>query len=77
MVLVLSSELVGEAHGLPPSPGRDRGAWGIPGWEISHEQLWYKLLKWHWEIWVSGAGDEVPFDGCEHTVFHIEVLHAL
>lgn len=75
MVLVLSSEQVGEVHGLPPCPGRDRG--GIPGWEIGHEQLWYKLLKWHWEIWVPGAGDEVPFDGCEHTVFHFEVLHAL
>lgn len=51
--------------------------WSIPGWEVSHKQLWYKLLKWHWEVWVSGAGDEVPFDGCEHTIFHIEVLHAL
>lgn len=74
-VRVPCSELV--KRGAQPAFLSWEGLWSSPGREVSHEELWDKLLQWHWEVWVSGAGDEVPFDGCEHTVFHIKVLHAL
>ena len=50
---------------------------GIPGWEVGHEQLRDQLLERHGEVGVSGAGDEVLLDGCQHAVFHVKVLHIL
>lgn len=50
---------------------------GIPGWEVGHEQLRDQLLERHREVGVSGAGDEVPLDGRQHTVLHVEVLHTV
>lgn len=51
--------------------------WGIPGREVRHEELGDQLLQRHREVGVPGAGDEVPLDGCQHTIFHVKVLHAL
>jgi hypothetical protein len=56
-------------------PWEGRGS--IPGWKVSHKQLGDQLLEWYRDIWVSGAGDEVPFNGCQHAVFHVKILYFL